>query len=107
MATKKKTGRLIPLPNHFAETLRDILENGTVKASQVSAATGIPAAHLSGMKSGNRRITPENDLRLSRYFRIDPGFFLRLQLSYELEKAKRETAAVIKAIKPIPVASEG
>lgn len=103
MATKKKQERKIPLPNYFAETLKDILENGTVRPSQVSAATGIPQPYLSEMKAGRRRITPENDLRLSRYLRIEPGFFVKLQLRYELERAKEENAAAIEAIEPIPV----
>jgi len=106
MNKKKTPEREIPLQNYFAETLRDILENGTVKPAQVAAATGIPAPHLSEMKSGRRRITPENDLRLSRYFRIDSGFFLRLQMKFELEKAGRENAAAIEAIEPIPASAE-
>ena len=55
------------------------------------------------MKAGSRRITPENDLRLSRHFRTEPGlFFLRLQLAYKLEKARRENLEMIEAIEPIP-----
>lgn len=106
MSTKKRAGELIPLQNFFAETLRDILENGTVKPAQVSRATGIPAPFLSEMKAGRRRITPENDLRLSRYLRMEPGFFLRLQMAYELERAKRENAESIEAIEPMPVTAE-
>lgn len=101
MSKIAKKEPLLPLQNFFAETLRDILENGTVKAAEISKATGIPAPFLSEMKSGRRRITAENDLRLSRYLGIAPGFFLRLQLKYELEKAERENASVLDAIVPV------
>ena len=42
------------------------------------------------MKKSRRRCTPEDDLRLSRYFGSSPGFWLRLQLDYERMRAARE-----------------
>ena len=61
----------------------------------VANATGIPLPHLSGMKSGSRRCTPEYDLRLSRYFGTTKGFWMRLQLSYDLDKIQRSKGAQI------------
>ena len=43
-----------------------------------------------GHEKSGRRCTPEYDLRLSRYFGTSPGFWLRLQLDYELMRAERE-----------------
>lgn len=43
----------------------------------------------SGLESVDR-CTPEYDLRFSRYFGTSPGFWLRLQLDYELMRAERE-----------------
>ena len=106
MSTKKKPERLLPLQNFFAETLRDILENGTLTAAEVARATGIPRPHLSEMKAGRRRITPEGDLRLSRFLGREPGWFSALQLHYDLDKAKREHGAEIEAITPRPEPAE-
>jgi addiction module HigA family antidote len=84
--TRARSGsKKIPLPNYFSEVLKETLEESAVTQKDIAEAVGIPAAHLSEMKHGKRRITPENDLRLSRYFRITSGYFLRLQLRYELE----------------------
>jgi len=47
------------------------------------------------MKKGRRRITPEADLRLSRYFGITPGYFLRLQLRFDLESAQEEIGETV------------
>ena len=52
--------------------------------------TGIPSPHLTDMKKSRRRCTPEYDLRFSRYFGTSPGFWLRLQLDYDLMRAERE-----------------
>ncbi|MDA0766207.1 MAG: hypothetical protein O3A92_05225 [Verrucomicrobia bacterium] len=77
------------IPNYFAELLRETLEDIAESQVAVSKATGIPTPHLTEMKLGRRRITPENDLRFSRYFGITPGYFLRLQLRFDLEMAEK------------------
>ncbi|WP_264489525.1 HigA family addiction module antitoxin [Luteolibacter arcticus] len=91
----------MPLPNAFAETLRETLEEWPVNQKEVSQATGIPVARLSEMKSGKRRCTPEYDLRLSRYFSMEPGFWMRLQLHYEMQRAGLEFGKLIESeVKP-------
>ena len=90
--------------NAFAETLRETLEEIPVSQIEVARATGIPAPHLSGMKNASRRVTPEYDLRLSRYFRTSPGFWLRLQLASDIRRAQSEKAKEINAtIQPLAV----
>lgn len=90
--TKKRVSKkLIPIENYAAEVLREILEDIEASQVEVARATGIPAPHLSEMKKGRRRFTPEADLRLSRYFGIAPGYFLRLQLRFDLETVKEES----------------
>ena len=54
---------------------------------EVAEATGIPETHLSDMKLGRRRCTPEYDLRLSKFFGTSEGRWLRLQMAYDLDKA--------------------
>lgn len=90
--------------NAFAETLRQTIEEIPISQVEVARATGIPAPHLSGMKKGARRVTPEYDLRLSRYFRTSPGFWLRLQLASDIRLAQAEKAEEINAtVQPIAV----
>lgn len=97
-----KTKNTIPLLNPFSETLREIIDDAPVKQKTISAATGIIASHLSEMKNGKRRCTPEYDLRLSRYLGMSPGFFLRLQLHHDLELAQVEHGQQIcESIEPL------
>jgi antitoxin HigA-1 len=93
--------KTILLPNAFAETLRDTLDEWPSTQKDIAAATGILAYHLSEMKSGCRRCTPEYDLRLSRFFGIEEGFWMRLQLHYEMQRARIELGERINAeVKP-------
>jgi antitoxin HigA-1 len=75
------------------------LDEGDIAQIRVTEATGIPAPHLTQMKHGKRRCTPEYDLRLGKFDGISAGFFLRLQMAYELEKKRREKADQIDSIK--------
>ena len=53
------------------------------------------------MKKGKRRCTAENDIRLSRFFGIEPGLWMRLQLQYEFRKTDREKGELIRSeVKP-------
>ncbi len=87
--------------NSFAETLKEILEELSISQKEVGLATGIAPSHLTEMKQGKRRVTPENDLRLSRYFGTSEGFWLRLQTNSDLRKARAESGASI--LREVPV----
>jgi addiction module HigA family antidote len=89
--------KTMPLPNSFAETLRETLEEWPSTQKEIAAATGILASHLSEMKSGRRRCTPEYDLRLSRFFGMEEGFWMRLQLHYEMQRARIDLGERIRA----------
>jgi len=82
--------KTMPLPNAFAETLRETLDEWPSTQKDIAKATGILASHLSEMKSGRRRCTPEYDLRLSRFFGMEEGFWMRLQLHYEMQRVRIE-----------------
>ena len=45
-------------------------------------------------------VTADTDLRLCKYFGLSEGFFLRLQLTYDLMEAKRAIGKQIAKIKP-------
>ena len=92
----KKKSSQIPLLNFFAETLRETLEESSLSQAEISRRCGIPAPHLTQMKQGKRRCTPEYGLRLSCFFGITPGMWMNLQLDYEFMRADREKGAAIR-----------
>ena len=81
----KKKPQLLPLPNFFAETLRETLEESSLSQAEIARRCGIPAPHLTQMKQGKRRCTPESDPRLSAFFGITPpDMWMNLQLDLRI-----------------------
>jgi antitoxin HigA-1 len=49
---------------------------------------------------GKRDITADADLRLARYFSLSEGFFLLLQMDYDLMQRRGEIDRDLKSIRP-------
>lgn len=79
------------LPNpHAGEMLQtEFMEPLDIATADLAAAIEIQPARLDALIDGSARIDGELDLRLTRYFRMSEGFFLRLQDQHELRAAKR------------------
>lgn len=75
---------------HAGEMLTsEFLEPLGLDAASLSAAIDADIGHVEAVVAGAKPIDAELDLRLARYFGMSEGFFLRLQISYELLEAKR------------------
>jgi addiction module HigA family antidote len=64
----------------------------------------VPPNRISSIVRGDRSITADTALRLSRYFETTPAFWLNLQMHYDLEVAKDALAGRLKRIGPIKAA---
>jgi addiction module HigA family antidote len=62
---------------------------------------GVPANRIHGIVHGTRRMTADTDLRLTHFFGLSQGFFLRIQNRPDMSRAKRELREQIKNIVPI------
>jgi addiction module HigA family antidote len=91
--------------NSFAAWLEETLDQIDIPQKEVALATGIPETHLSQMKHGKRRVTPEYDLRLTRYYGISEGYCLRLQMASDLYNVRLARGAAIEhEVKPLKIA---
>jgi len=70
-----------------------------ITAYRLSKDTGIPQTRISEIVKGNRRITADTALRLSRYFGISAKFWLGLQDDYDLEEEQAFKANELNNIK--------
>ncbi len=66
---------------------------------------GGPARRINEIVHGQRRITADTALRLSRYFGTSERFWLNLQARYDLETEKDRLGTILDGIRPLSVAS--
>lgn len=94
-----KTKKLPPV--HPGEILlHDFMEPLGLTQSALAEAVGVTPMRVSEIVRGQRAVTADTALRLSRYFGTRPGWWLDLQSHYELEQAADELDSRIARIKP-------
>jgi addiction module HigA family antidote len=83
MATKKLD------PVHPGEILqKEFLAPMGLSQNRLALALGVPARRINEIVLGKRGITADTALRLARYFKMSPQFWLGLQMDYELDMAE-------------------
>ena len=78
----------------------EFLEPEEISVERLAEHIGVAPAQIASVISGTRPMDGELDLRLTRYFRLSEGFFLRLQNQYELLEAKRALNGALDRIVP-------
>jgi addiction module HigA family antidote len=72
-----------------------------ISAYRLAKETFIPQTRVSEIIKGNRRITADTALRLSKFFGNTPRFWLGLQNDYDLEEEGSQKENELNEIKPI------
>jgi addiction module HigA family antidote len=85
---------------HPGEILNnEFLEPLEITAYRLSKDLLIPQTRISEIIKGNRRITADTALRLSKYFGNSAKFWLGLQDDFDIEEEKELKEAELNAIK--------
>lgn len=71
-----------------------------ITAYRLAKETFLPQTRISEIIKGNRRITADTALRLSRYFGTSPKFWLGLQDDFDLEEERDQKEKELNNIKP-------
>ena len=88
--TKTMPPKTMP-PVHPGETLReDFLNPLGLTPNRLAMDLFVPATRINDIVRGRRSITADTALRLARYFRMSPQFWINLQANYDLEVAQDE-----------------
>ena len=69
-----------------------------LSAYKLSKDIGIPQTRISEILKGNRRVTADTALRLSRYFGNSAKFWLGLQDDFDIEEENRLKSKELEAI---------
>jgi addiction module HigA family antidote len=84
MMTKRVSSKLPPI--HPGEILReDFMKPARLTAHRLAMALHVPATRIAEIIHERRAITADTAIRLGRYFKTTPRFWLNLQTAYDLE----------------------
>ncbi|WP_291782402.1 HigA family addiction module antitoxin [Cecembia sp.] len=81
--------------------LEEFLIPMKISAYRLAKETFIPQTRVSEIIKGNRRITADTALRLSKFFGTSPKFWLGLQDDYDLEAEKLQKSYELDKIIPV------
>ena len=86
---------------HPGDILReDFLVGGEIPLDEVASAAGIDQMVLKEIVASSRDIDAAIDARLTRYFGMSEGFFLRLQNCFDIEEVRLREADELDRIVP-------
>jgi antitoxin HigA-1 len=87
---------------HPGEVLQEeFLSPMGISAYKLSKDIGIPQTRISQILKGNRRVTADTALRLSKYFGTSAKFWLGLQDDFDLEEEAKYKSEELKAIRSL------
>lgn len=86
-----------PVAIHPGEHLReDFMKPLGLSVNALALALRVPATRMLAIVKEKRRITPDTALRLARFFKTSPEFWLNLQTHYDLAIAERDALPAIR-----------
>ena len=90
----------VPMQTPGQILLEDFLKPMGITQYRLAKSIGVSQRRIGEIIAGHRSITVDTGLRLSRFFGVSDSFWTRLQLDYDIEKAKRLLVDVLPAIHP-------
>jgi addiction module HigA family antidote len=98
----RRTGRLMP-PIHPGEMLReDFLIPLGMTAKTLAGEIKVPERRVVAIVKERRGLDADLCLRLARFFRMTPEFWMNLQKAYELETARSNWRMICKEVSMHP-----
>ena len=89
-------------PIHPGEVLmEDFIEGFGLTQYKLAVAIGVPVRRINEIVHGKRGITADTAMRLSRYYGTTPGFWMNLQVRYELDRAEDTLGDTLNEIVPL------
>jgi addiction module HigA family antidote len=99
-STTTAKGRLLRNPHPGEILLEEFLKPMGLSQNGLARAVHVSPRRINEIVLGKRDITADTDLRLARYFGRSEGFFLGLQMDYDLMQRRREIDRDLKTIRP-------
>jgi antitoxin HigA-1 len=95
-------GRRDFAPIHPGEVLLcDFMEPMGISQYRVAKEISVPPRRINQIVHGERAISADTALRLSRYFGLSDQYWLNLQSLYDLQMTKEQLQDTLDAIEPL------
>lgn len=89
-------------PTHPGEMLlEEFLKPGGLTQRDLAQAVHVRYQRVNELVNRRRGITPATALRLAKFFGTTPGFWMNLQMRWDLYYAERDEAAVLSRIREV------
>ncbi len=86
---------------HPGEILQGELAELQVSANAFAKALGVPTNRITAILKKRRAVTADTALRLARFFGTTADFWMSLQASYDVKRARKQVGAEInRRVKP-------
>lgn len=80
-------------PLHPGEILlEEFLKPMNLSQNKLALDIRVPARRINEIVHGKRRVTADTAMRLAKYFKMSPQFWLGLQMDYDLDVAEDQIA---------------
>ena len=100
---------MIRVPTHRAPThpgemlLEEFLKPMSLTQRELADAIHVPYRWVNGLVNGRKGMTPGIALRLARFFGVSAGFWMKLQLRWDLYHAEQNDANQLELIQPYTI----
>ena len=100
---------MIRIPTHRTPThpgemlLEEFLRPIGITQRELANAINVPYQRVNEIINGRRGITPSTALRLAKVFGVSAGFWMNMQLRWDLYFARKSESDALDSIKPLPV----
>ena len=96
------------VPTHPGEMLlEEFLNPMGLSQRELADSLHVPYQRINEIVNRRRGVTPGTALRLAKFFGISAGFWMNLQLRWDLYHAQQSEAQSLAAIQPYQAASGG
>ncbi|KKB77425.1 hypothetical protein VW35_14815 [Devosia soli] len=83
-------------PTHPGEVLlEDFMKPLGLTQYALAKALGVTQMRIGEIVQGKRSVSPDTSLRLARYFGTSAEFWMNMQATYDLERAREKSEAAI------------
>jgi addiction module HigA family antidote len=91
-------------PTHPGEMLKvEFLIPMEITQRELADGIKVPYQRINELINGKRGVTPSTALRLAKYFGTTPGFWMNLQIRWDLYRAQRVETKQLEKIEPYTI----